>query len=69
MSRKSELPPLKSYSEQVIEAAESAGVDLANAFLRAGIPSSTYYRSIKGPRSLTLQTATKVHRAIRQLSA
>lgn len=67
MPKKPELQPIVSYSDQLIAAAERVGVDLPDAFARAGIPTSTYYRSIKGPMSLTLQTATKVHRAIEQL--
>lgn len=59
---------LRTYPEQLNELAESAGVDLKDAFERAGIPTSTYYRSMQGPRHMMFETADKVARAIAQLS-
>lgn len=69
MPKKPGLVPIITYQEQLIHTAKRFGVDLADAFARAGVPTSTYYRSITGPMSLTLQTAQKVHRAIEQLSS
>jgi predicted transcriptional regulator len=60
---------LKTYPEQLTELATTASVDLKDAFEKAGIPSSTYYRSMQGPRHMTFETADKVARAIVQLSA
>lgn len=62
-------PTLMSYPDQLTEMAESGDVDLKDAFEKAGIPSSTFYRSMHGPRQMTFETATKVCRAIAQLSA
>lgn len=58
---------LTTYPEQLQSLAESAGVELKDAFHRAGIPSSTYYRSVKGKRAMTYETAVKVADAITQL--
>lgn len=59
---------LKTYPEQLIDLAETKGVELKEAFSRAGVPSSTYYRSLKGSRHMTFETAAKVADAISQLS-
>lgn len=58
---------IKTYPEQLQSLAESAGVELKDAFHRAGVPSSTYYRSVKGKRAMTYETAAKVADAITQL--
>lgn len=57
-----------SYPDQLTELAEAGDVDLKEAFEKAGIPSSTFYRSMHGPRMMTFVTASKVCRAIAQLS-
>jgi len=59
---------LKTYPEQLTELAESLGVDLKDAFETAGVPTSTFYRSMQGPRHMHFETAQKVARAIAQLS-
>lgn len=59
---------LKTYPEQLSELANQAGIELKDAFIVAGVPSSTYYRSVKGARHLQLETAQKVARAIQQLA-
>lgn len=59
---------IKTYPQQLNEMAESIGIDLKDAFQKAGIPSSTYYRSFKGKRQMTFETAEKVARAIDQLA-
>lgn len=58
---------LTTYPEQLKIMAESNGVQLKDAFEYAGIPSSTYYRSMQGPRHMTFETAEKVARAIQML--
>lgn len=60
---------IRSYKDQLKTLADAAGVDLKQAFDKAGIPDSTYYRSVIGPRNLSLDTAETVSRAIAQLSA
>lgn len=58
---------IKTYPEQLNELAESAGIDLKDAFAKAGIPTSTYYRSVKGKRHMTCETAARVASAIAEL--
>lgn len=60
---------IKTYPEQLQEMATAAGIELKDAFVRAAVPDSTYYRSIKGARHLQLETAEKIARAISQLAA
>jgi len=60
---------IRTYPEQLQELAANLGVELKDAFARAGIPTSTYYRSMQGPRHMMFETADKVARAITQLSA
>lgn len=67
MARK-KLPPLTTYSSQLIEMANEHDLDLRDAFNKAGVPLSTYYRSITGSRSITLSVAVKVRRALEQLT-
>lgn len=57
---------IKTYPEQLQSLAETAGIGLKDAFHRAGVPSSTYYRSVKGTRAMTYETAVKVADAITQ---
>lgn len=57
---------IKTYPEQLQSLAETAGIELKDAFHRAGVPSSTYYRSVKGTRAMTYETAVKVADAITQ---
>lgn len=58
---------IKTYPEQLSELAKSAGIDLKDAFAKAGIPTSTYYRSVKGKRHMTCETAARVASAIAEL--
>lgn len=60
---------IRTYPEQLSELAQQAGVELKDAFDKAGIPSSTYYRSMQGPRHMQFETADKVARAISQLAS
>lgn len=59
---------IKTYPEQLTELAESQGIELKDAFEKAGIPSSTYYRSVRGRRHMMFETADRVARAIAQLA-
>jgi predicted transcriptional regulator len=58
------LLPMKSYLEQLSDAANDAGIELLQAFKDAGIPTSTFYRA-KTRTDLHLATAEKVYNAIR----
>lgn len=60
---------IKAYPTQLQEMAAAAGLDLKDAFEHAGIPSSTYYRSMTGNRQMTFDIAERVARAIGQLTA
>lgn len=59
---------LRTYPEQLQALAQDAGIELKDAFHRAGVPTSTYYRSVKGKRAMTYETAMKVADAISQLA-
>jgi len=59
---------LVSYAEQLVQMSEDAAVDLMRAVRLADVPDSTYYRSIKGGRSLRLSTAGKIADAIERLA-
>ena len=63
------MTTIKTYPEQLQEMANASGIDLKEAFAKANVPDSTYYRSIKGARHLQLETAEKIARAINQLAA
>jgi len=53
-----------SYMTQLETAATAANVQLLQAFRMAGVPTSTYYRTLAG-KDLRLSTAKKVLDAIR----
>lgn len=57
------------YSTQLLRYANQHNVVLKDAFRRAGIPDSTFYRSVVGKRSLRLSIAEKVCHAIEQLAS
>jgi len=57
-----------SYQDQLATLANQKGVDLKRAFNWAEVPSSTYYRSMKGERAMTYDVAMKVCLAIHELS-
>lgn len=63
------MAEIKTYPEQLQEMATVSNIELKDAFVRAAVPDSTYYRSIKGARHLQLDTAEKIARAITQLAA
>jgi predicted transcriptional regulator len=60
---------MKSYLQQLKEAAESCGLTLLKAFKDADIPTSTYYRAINEQTELRHETASKVMRSIEKLHA
>mgnify|MGYP006908252691 FL=1 len=55
---------MKTYLYQLQEMASPTGIELVKFFELANIPTSTYYRAIKGT-DLRLATAEKVEDAIR----
>jgi len=55
---------LKNYLDQLQEQANKADESLLDMFRKAGVPTSTYYRSIKGQTQLTYDTAIKVAKII-----
>lgn len=55
---------IKSYLEQLREQVESQE-KLKEAFARAGVPDSTFYRVLHG-QDLRLATATKVARSLQE---
>lgn len=58
---------MKSYLQILTKQAKDANVPLLRAFSRAMIPTSTYYRTIKGTTEIRYDTALKVHHAIEQV--
>ena len=55
---------MKSYLNQLQELASPTGIELVKFFELAEIPTSTYYRAMKGT-DLRLATATQVENAIK----
>lgn len=62
-------PELLSYQDQLALIAGQKNVELRDAFDKAGVPSSTYYRSMFGPTNLGFKTAKKVHHALVRLKS
>jgi predicted transcriptional regulator len=60
---------LSTYEDQLLTLAQRYDVSVKEAFLKAGVPDSTYYRSMTGPRRLTHDVALKVAKAIHELAA
>ena len=60
---------MKSYMQTIEEAVAAYNVPLLQAFKSAGIPTSTYYRTIHGKTELRFETARKVMKAIETLHA
>ena len=58
---------MQTYLDSLIINSKARGVPLPKAFEFAGIPYSTYYRSLRGTE-LRYSTAMKVDKAIRQLA-
>jgi predicted transcriptional regulator len=57
------------YAEQLKLLASEERVDLLDAVRHAGVPTSTYYRSIEGRMHLRQSTAETIANAIKDLSA
>lgn len=57
------------YAEQLRMLATEERVDLLDAVRHAGVPTSTFYRSINGDRQLRQDTAEAIAHAIKELSA
>ena len=51
---------LKSYFDQLHEQAVDIDISLLKVFTRAGVPASTYYRTVGGKTHLSYETAMKV---------
>ena len=51
---------IKNYLEQLYELSNDIDVPLLKVFIKAGVPTSTYYRTIKGETQLKYETAVKV---------
>ncbi len=55
---------MKTYLNTVRDQAKEKGVDLFTAFKYAGLPTSTYYRTINGTTEMRYETACSVLDAI-----
>jgi predicted transcriptional regulator len=55
---------MESYMNQLIKISQSTDTDLMTAFKRAGVPTSTFYRTINGTTELRYDTAYKVYKAM-----
>jgi predicted transcriptional regulator len=51
---------LVSYFAQLERATKKAEISLLAAYVRAGLPTSTYYRHVQGTADPRLETATSV---------
>lgn len=60
---------MKSYLTILKERADECGLTLLKAFKAADIPTSTYYRTVKGDTELRHETAARVMEAIEKLHA
>ena len=60
---------MKSYLELLYEKSNEFDVSLLTAFKYAGIPTSTYYRSVNGQTELRHETAKKVMKQLEKLHA
>lgn len=55
---------MKSYMNQLLERAQSMDIDLLTAFKQAGVPTSTFYRTVNGTTELRYDTAYKIYKAM-----
>jgi predicted transcriptional regulator len=58
---------MKSYLTILTEQADQCGLSLLTAFKEAGIPTSTYYRTINGMTEIRHETSARVMKAIEKL--
>ena len=49
---------------QLLERAQSMDIDLLTAFKQAGVPTSTFYRTVNGTTELRYDTAYKIYKAM-----
>tara|TARA_B110000285_G_C14858123_1_gene483221 strand:+ start:290 stop:511 length:222 start_codon:yes stop_codon:yes gene_type:complete len=57
---------MNSYYDLLCKKAKEANVPLVKAFIKAGVPTSTYYRTVNGSE-LRYETAKKVWRLLELL--
>ena len=55
---------MQTYMKQLLERAQSMDIDLLTAFKQAGVPTSTFYRTINGTTELRYDTAYKIYKAM-----
>jgi predicted transcriptional regulator len=60
---------MKSYLQLLEEMSAETGIPLLKAFKAASVPTSTYYRTIKGVTELRFGTARKAMKALEKLHA
>jgi len=60
---------MKSYLNILKEKADECGLSLLTAFKEAGIPTSTYYRTVNADTELRHETSVRVMNAIEKLYA
>lgn len=64
-----DCPMIQTYADQLLKYANERNVYLKDAFTKAGVAESTFYRSVVGKHSLRLSIAEKVRDAIDELVA
>ncbi len=60
---------MKSYLQLLEEKSAESGIPLLQAFKSAGVPTSTFYRTINGKTELRHETAKKAMKALEKLHA
>ena len=60
---------MKAYLDIIKQSADDYDISLLKAFKFAGVPTSTYYRTINGDTELRYETALKVSNAVHDLHA
>lgn len=60
---------MKSYLQLLEEKSAESGIPLLQAFKSAGVPTSTFYRTINGQTELRHETAKKAMKALEKLHA
>jgi len=60
---------MKSYLELLEDKSKEYGIALLNAFKAAGVPTSTFYRTINGKTELRHTTARKAMKELEKLHA
>lgn len=60
---------MKAYLDIIKQSADDYNISILKAFKFAGVPTSTYYRTINGETELRYETALKVSNAVHDLHA